>query len=56
LPGWTADLYRRAKIALLTGWTFDYIDRLGVIDQDSILQIHEAENALMKPKKVKKWP
>jgi len=34
-------------LALLTGWTLDYIDSLGLIDQEAILQIHEAKMKLM---------
>lgn len=43
--------YYRVEIALLTGWTLDYIDSLGVLDQEAVLQIHEAKQKLMKPKK-----
>jgi hypothetical protein len=38
----------------MTGWTLEYIDGLGVIDQESIMQIYEAEQALIKSK-VKRW-
>ena len=41
-----AEQYRRAKIALLTGWTFDYIDQLGAADESLILEVHEAEQSL----------
>jgi hypothetical protein len=36
-------IYERAKIAFLTGWSIEYIDNLGWLDHEAILQIHEAE-------------
>lgn len=39
----TSDLYYRAKIAMLTGWTMEYIDALGMLDYESIIQVFEAE-------------
>lgn len=39
-----ARLYRRVEIALKTGWTFDYIDNLGLIDEASIVEILEAKS------------
>lgn len=44
LPPDVVHLYRRAKLAMLTGWTFDYIDNLGLIDEESLWQIHDAES------------
>ena len=41
-----AETYRRVKIAMLTGWTLEYIDALGCEDETAILEIHEAEQAL----------
>lgn len=43
-----ADQYPRVEIALLTGWTLEYIDNLGTIDEEAILQIYEAKQKLMK--------
>jgi len=40
----TGEIYRRVKIALLTGWTMDYIEGLGMVDSEAILQVYEAEN------------
>jgi len=44
LDYWTGEVYRRVKLALITGWPMEYIDDLGYFDYESILQIHEAEN------------
>lgn len=43
MPETAAYLYRRAKIAMLTGWTLEYIDALGCEDEASILEVFEAE-------------
>jgi hypothetical protein len=43
--------YPRVEIALLTGWTLEYIDNLGMIDQESVLQIYEAKQKLRKVNK-----
>jgi hypothetical protein len=37
-------------LALLTGWTLDYIDSLGMMDQEAILQIYEAKQKIMSAK------
>jgi len=42
--------YSRVEIALLTGWTFDYIDGLGAIDSDAVLQIYAAKQKLVRKK------
>lgn len=36
---------------MLTGWTFEYIDQLGVIDAESLIQVYEAEQHLKQPKR-----
>ena len=42
--------YSRVEIALLTGWTFDYIDSLGTVDSDAVLQIYAAKQKLIRKK------
>lgn len=42
--------YARVEIALLTGWTLEYIDGLGTVDSDAILQIYEAKQKLLQVK------
>jgi hypothetical protein len=50
------DLYYRAKIAMITGWEYEYIDTLGAVDVEAIMQVYEAEQKMAKPKpKAKKW-
>jgi len=36
---------------MLTGWTFEYIDNLGVVDASSLMQTYEAEQHLKQPKR-----
>ena len=49
MPAFEANIYRRIKIAMITGWPMDYIDnKLGLLDGDAILQIWEAEQRLIK--------
>lgn len=45
--------YQRVKVALLTGWTLDYIDGLGLVDSDAVLQVAEADAMLRQPKRKK---
>ena len=40
------DQYKRLKVALITGWTLDYIDSLGLRDYEEIYQVFEAEQSL----------
>ena len=40
----TSTLYGRVRIAMITGWSFEYIDALGWLDWEAILQIHDALN------------
>jgi len=51
-------VYRNSKLALLTGWTFEYIETLGLLNSEAILQIYEAEQKLKaqshQPKKGRK--
>ena len=44
------DLYERTQIAKMTGWTLEYIDGLGLIDREALLQISSAEREMMKGK------
>ena len=45
----TSNSYRRLKIAMLTGWTMDYIDNeLGFLDAEVLLHVWEAEQRLIK--------
>lgn len=53
LPGELAERAERAILALLTGWTFDYIDRLGLQDRADFLQAHEARQKLNQPAGIK---
>ena len=39
----TAYHYQRAKLAMLTGWTFEHIDNMGALDFNEVLEVHEAE-------------
>ena len=43
---YTAEQYHRAKLAMLTGWTLEYIDCLGAIDASIVLEVYEAEQSL----------
>lgn len=43
-----AEQYRRIKIALVTGWTLEYIDQLGALDESHIVEILEAEAVVRK--------
>lgn len=43
MPDETAAAYRRAKLAMITGWSLEYIDYLGCEDEASILEVYEAE-------------
>ncbi len=39
-----AEMYRRVKLAIITGWTFDVIDGLGYEDGEVLLQVWDAEH------------
>lgn len=47
LPAEIGEEYRRCKLALLTGWTLEYIDNLGALSETMIWQIHDVEMALL---------
>lgn len=47
LPEEIGEDYRRCKLALLTGWTLEYIDGLGCLAESMIWQIHDVEMALL---------
>lgn len=40
----------RAELVYLTGWTLEYIDNLGTIDGEALLQIYDAKRKLTKGK------
>lgn len=46
-------LYEVSKIAMLTGWTVEYIESLGILYRESLLQIHDAEIKLTNMKRRK---
>jgi len=33
---------------MITGWTFEYIDSLGLLDEESLWQTYDAEQYLMR--------
>lgn len=39
-------LYENAKIAMMTGWTIEYIENLGLLHRESLLQVYDAEQHL----------
>jgi hypothetical protein len=41
-----SDLYETVKIAELTGWQIEYINDLGWLHREAILQVYEAEGKL----------
>ena len=51
-----AEIYRTCKIAMLTGWTFEHIESLGMYNSEALLQVYEAEQKLKNqpPKKGKR--
>jgi hypothetical protein len=46
MDNYAAEQYHRAKLAMLTGWTLEYIDGLGAVDASIVLEVYEAEQAL----------
>ena len=44
------EIYTVYRLATLTGWTIEYIKSLGLLDVEAILQIWDAEQALIKAK------
>jgi len=46
MPAGLAARYERTKLALLTGWTFDIIDALGLQERLDVLETVDAERKL----------
>ena len=45
------ELYNDARLAMITGWSLEYIRGLGVLDGAAILQINEVDHLPTKKRK-----
>jgi hypothetical protein len=42
-----AELYELATLVKLTGWSIEYIESLGLLHREGLLQIYDAEQRLI---------
>ena len=40
------DLYQTVEICTLTGWSIEYVENLGLLNREAILQMSEAKRVL----------
>lgn len=54
------DYYEKYQLVRLTGWPLEYIERLGLMDRESLTQIDDAIASIRRPKSRKgsksTWP